>query len=285
MRKLTVETITTLVLTSFLVSAMLAILPSDTMFGEGEQTWWGRLVALLSTTFRLDFPPLPAFGSGRFLEFLWKASMRSLVIVGGTTLALLTVALPLGILSVVRPQSRGVQGARRAAEMVSNMPVLFWCTLFAVLIIRGLGISADYGQNPIVALFAAIAALFLGDRLLADVTRRVEIGTREVLDEPYMRTVQASGFGVMRHLVQSLVPPVADAIAARAMFLVGGAIVIERILNIQGLGYTVLEALQQDDGRPLEIVLAATMALACIGLTVRISAQSAVMLADGRRRG
>ena len=89
--------------------------------------------------------------------------------------------------------------------------------------------------------------------------------------------------GFQRHLLQSLVAPVTEALVARSVFLISGAIVAELVFYVHGLGFTVEAAVKNADD-PKKI-LAASMALIAIGLSFRILHRGSLAMADARRRG
>jgi ABC-type dipeptide/oligopeptide/nickel transport system permease component len=174
-----------------------------------------------------------------------------------------------------------VRALRRVVDAVSSAPVLVWCTLIYLVMARVIGKIPGSDDLPVVTLVLSALALVMGDRLLADMVQRVEIATRETLNEPYMRTVRAGGFGVRRHLMQSLVAPVATAVQSRAMFLISGAIIVELLFDLPGLGSQITQSLQSGDQQPM-VTLAASMALVLFGLIFRAVQRVATRLADRR---
>lgn len=211
----------------------------------------------------------------------WHAVGSSVTLVAGTTLLLLAVGVPLGLASAARPRQLALRTANRVVDLLSALPVLVWSTLIFVLAARAGGVILRGDARLAPAIAAAVLALFLGDRLLSDLVQRVTVRGREVLAEPYMRTVRASGFGVRRHLLLSVVPAVGESVASRAVFLVSGAIVAERVFAVNGLGFLVIQALVQQEQEP-RLVLAAAMALVCIALSLRAVSRTAALLADPR---
>jgi peptide/nickel transport system permease protein len=177
-----------------------------------------------------------------------------------------------------------VRVARRGIDAVSSLPVLVWCTLLFVLLARGFGVIPGDDKHPYLTTAVAVVALLSGDRLLAELVQRVESATTDTLGEPYMRTVRAGGFGVRTHLARSLVSPIATAVMSRAMFLVSGAIVVELIFDLPGLGSLIRQSLGRATPDP-KVALAATMALIAIGALFRAGQRSAIWMVDRRVRG
>lgn len=276
MRALLLEVAATVVISIVLVCAALGMLP-----GNPDTTWLHRTSDLLVTALTLRFANAHWANPSAF-AVIFRATMLSTAIIATTALILLLVGVPLGIVSATRSLSPVVRRIRRGVTMVSSIPVLVLGTLVYVVLGREFGVTPREDTSMVAAIVAAIITLALGDRLLADIVQRVELGTKAVLDEPYMRAVRAANLGYRRHLLQSLVPPVAEALAARSMFLISGAIVVELVFYVHGLGFTVEHAVATNDDPRL--ILAASMALVAIGVCFRVLHRGAVAMADARRR-
>ncbi len=271
------ELVAIVVISIVLVSAALGMLP-----GEADTTWLSRTWQLVQTAFTLHFADARWANPSAF-AVIFRAAMISVTIIGATALVLIAIGVPLGVISVTRSKSRSVQLLIQGVSSISSLPVLVLGTLAYVILGRQFGITVREDTSLAWAIVAAIVTLSLGDRLLADIVHRVEIGTRAVLDEPYMRAVRAANLGFRRHLIQSLVPPVAEAVAARSMFLISGAIVAELVFSVHGLGFTVEHAVDSRE-TDLRLILASAMALIVIGLLFRIAHHAAIAFADPRRR-
>ncbi len=262
------------------VAALLGLLQADGPLADA--TWIQRTGHLLAVAITGQFGR-----STREKEWVVAvardASVTSLTIVATTTLLLLLVAVPIGIWCGRRPELPSVARVRRLVESLSSIPVLVWSTFTLLLCARAFSLFLKGDDHPTLALIGAIVTLTLGDRVLADLIGRVELRTREILAEPYMRTVQAAGFGTRRHLFQGLVPAVAEAVASRALFLIGGAIVAEQVFDVRGLGLTVVRALDANPREPL-MILACAIPLVAITLSFRVAQQLAVFAADPRTR-
>ena len=245
-------------------------------------TWTQRAVSIAQhvATARLPEPSKLTRTTALFSGLPRRIGQTALLVFGAMFVAL-AIALPVGVASA---QEQGRSVARQIGRVLtglSSLPVIVWAT---VLLLLSLRFQVSFTGRPSTALLAAIVALVLGDRLVGDLIGRVSAVTRDLLAEPHMRTVRAAGFSVFRHLVQGLVPPVADAVASRTLFLVGGAIVAESLFSVQGLGTLVLKALNEN---PLEreLVVVCAIGLVLLGTIVRALAEGAALLADGRRRG
>jgi peptide/nickel transport system permease protein len=73
----------------------------------------------------------------------------------------------------------------------------------------------------------------------------------EVLRQDYIRTAWAKGLRerlvVVRHAVRNALIPVVTLIGLQAPLLIGGAVIIEQIFVLPGMGLMMLEAVNQRD--------------------------------------
>ncbi|MEX0683404.1 MAG: ABC transporter permease [Dehalococcoidia bacterium] len=97
----------------------------------------------------------------------------------------------------------------------------------------------------------AFPALALGLPLSAITARMVRSAVLEVRREDYVRTAAAkglSGNAVMRvHVLPNSLIPVVTLLGSQAGFLLGGAVIIESIFTLPGLGASVLSAITRRD--------------------------------------
>ena len=73
----------------------------------------------------------------------------------------------------------------------------------------------------------------------------------EVLRQDYIRTAWAKGLKervvILRHAVRNALIPVVTLIGLQAPLLIGGAVIIEQIFVLPGMGLMMLEAVNQRD--------------------------------------
>jgi oligopeptide transport system permease protein len=113
--------------------------------------------------------------------------------------------------------------------------------------------------------------IVLGAPLAAMVLRLTVATTIEALDEDYVRTAVAKGLPrgmiIRRHIVRNSLIPVITYIGADVGALMGGAIVTERIFNINGVGYFIYRSVYQRDGQS---VVGAVTVLVLVFLLVNL---------------
>jgi peptide/nickel transport system permease protein len=96
-----------------------------------------------------------------------------------------------------------------------------------------------------------LPALILGTSLSAVTMRLTRTMMLEVLRQDYIRTAWAKGLTeqlvVARHALRNALIPVVTLIGLQAPLLIGGAVIMEQIFVIPGMGLLLLEAVNQRD--------------------------------------
>ena len=94
-------------------------------------------------------------------------------------------------------------------------------------------------------------SLILGTASAAATMRMTRTMMLEVLRQDYIRTAWSKGLKervvVVRHAVKNVLIPVVTLIGLQLPILVGGAVIIENIFNLPGLGRLMLVALNDRD--------------------------------------
>ena len=96
-----------------------------------------------------------------------------------------------------------------------------------------------------------LPALILGTALSAITMRLTRTMMLEVLRQDYIRTAWAKGLSeplvVVRHALRNALIPVVTLIGLQAPILIGGAVIVEQIFVIPGMGLLLLDAISQRD--------------------------------------
>ncbi len=161
----------------------------------------------------------------------------------------LTLAIPLGVLAAIRPNSLIDRIALTIAVVGQAMPS-FW---FALTLMLWFGINwrlLPVSGNDTWAHFV-MPAIALGYFITPGVMRLTRAGMLEVLQSDYIRTARAKGastFSVLfKHALRNAIIPVVSLAAVQFGFMLGGSIVIESIFAINGLGFLAWESIQRAD--------------------------------------
>jgi peptide/nickel transport system permease protein len=192
------------------------------------------------------------------------------MILGASAIAFaLVLAIPLGVVAAVRPNSMVDRFALVLAVVGQAMPS-FW---FALTLILWLGVhwrllpitGSDSWQNFV------MPAIALGYYVTPAVMRLTRAGVLEVLSADYIRTARAKGLRPMtvlfKHALRNAIIPVVALAAVQFGFMLGGSIVIETIFQINGLGYLAWESIQRKDLPTMQAIVL-VLSVIYVGLTL-----------------
>ncbi len=169
----------------------------------------------------------------------------------------LLIALPVGIYSAIR-QDTAVDYAGRSIAILGLATPNFWLALMVMIYpaiwwgwsppMRLITFSEDPLGN--LGMFL-IPSLILGTASAAATMRMTRTMMLEVLRQDYIRTAWSKGLKervvVVRHAVKNAFIPIVTTIGLQLPILVGGAVIIESIFNLPGLGRLLLDALNDRD--------------------------------------
>ncbi|MBO4221838.1 MULTISPECIES: ABC transporter permease [Bradyrhizobium] len=169
----------------------------------------------------------------------------------------LVIALPIGVYSAVRQDTVGDFVARSFSILLLAVPSFWMGTMVMVFPSIWWGWSPEvnyvkFADDPIQNLKQIIVpAMVLGASLSAVTMRMTRTMMLEVLRQDYIRTARAKGLNqrlvIMRHALRNALIPVITLVGLQAPLLIGGAIIIEQIFVIPGMGLLLLEAVNQRD--------------------------------------
>ena len=169
----------------------------------------------------------------------------------------LLIALPVGIYSAIRQDTAADYAGRTIAIiglatpnfwlgiMVMLYPSIWWNWSPAMQVI-------PFSEDPLGSLGVfIIPSLILGTAMSAATMRMTRTMMLEVLRQDYIRTAWSKGLDervvVVRHALKNTLIPVVTLIGLQLPILVGGAVIMENIFNLPGLGRLFMNALQKRD--------------------------------------
>lgn len=169
----------------------------------------------------------------------------------------LLIAIPVGIYSAIRQDTAGDYVSRSFSILLLAVPSFWLATMVVVFP------SIWWGWSPRVSYVALMSepvenlkqmllpAIILGAGLSAITMRMTRTMMLEVLRQDYIRTAWAKGLSewviVVRHALRNALIPVVTLIGLQAPLLIGGAVIMEQIFVIPGMGLLLLDAVQQRD--------------------------------------
>ncbi len=201
------------------------------------------------------------------------------------------IALPVGIIAAAKRNTAadyGIMGVTQFGIAVPN----FWFAMLLVLLFSitlrwfsagGFpGWSAGFLPAMKALTLPAIALALPQASILARVTRSSLLDT---LSEDYIRTARAKGLTrsqtLVRHAVRNAMIPVLTIIGLQFSFLLAGAIIIENVFYLPGLGRLVFQGITQRD---LIVVQSVVMLLVFAVIVITFLVDIAYAVVDPRLR-
>jgi peptide/nickel transport system permease protein len=203
----------------------------------------------------------------------------SLELIALSMLLSLLIALPAGIIAAVRPNSWKDYSAMMVAMAGVSVPEFFLGVLLFLLfalVLRWLPVSGyvppmeNLAENLRHMLLPTIA---LGFPRAALLTRLVRASLLEVLKLEYVTTARAKGLGekpvVLKHALKNALIPTVTVAGLQIGFLIGGAIVVETVFAVPGIGSFGIDAiLKRDYPQVQAFVLVGAFVFVCANLVV-----------------
>jgi peptide/nickel transport system permease protein len=201
------------------------------------------------------------------------------------------IAIPLGVFAAANHNRPGDAGVMVFSQLGVALPN-FWIGMLMVLVFaitlgwlpgngfpgwdRGVGRAFLHLLMPAVALALPQAAI------LARVCRSAVLDT---LGEDYVRTARAKGLPwttvLRRHVLRNAMIPVATIMGLQFSALLAGAIIIENVFALPGLGRLVFQAIAQRD---LIVVKDVVVFLAGLVVVINFVVDVAYLILDPRLR-
>lgn len=170
----------------------------------------------------------------------------------------LAIGLPIGIIAAVQRDSILDLAGRMFALVGLALPNFWMGTLIILGLSLGLGLSpnsgdySDFLQNPIANIKQMIfPAITLGFAFSASVMRTTRSSLLEELQQDYARTARGKGLRenavILGHCLKNALIPVITIVGLETGYLFGGAIIIEEVFALPGIGRLLLNGISQRD--------------------------------------
>jgi peptide/nickel transport system permease protein len=216
---------------------------------EQFMDWFRRLVrGDFGTSLRTSRPVLP--------DIIARFGVTVQLTVASMVVALL-VAVPLGVAAAVN-RGRIADAISRVTALVGLSIPNFWLgTILILFVSLVLGWLPPIGfisllENPwLGAQTLLLPSIALGTALAAFVMRMVRSTLLEVLRQDYIRTARAKGLRehtvLYTHALKNAFIPVLTVIGVQIGHLLGGAVIIEEVFSLPGIGRFLLNGIYQRD--------------------------------------
>ncbi len=260
----------TLLAITFLVFMAMRILPGDPLIGLLGDAYDEENAQLLRQEYGLDRPMLVQYVTwlGQLVQGDWGSSIlngrsvlkdmlwylpASLELIVAALCVSITIALPSGIMAAVRQNTWVDYSAMTTALVGVSAPDFFFGVLMLLLFTIGLGVFPSSGWSPISqgvwAHFSHLImpAITLGFSSAAILARMLRGTMLEVIRMEYITTARAKGVNgwgvIVKHALKNALIPVVTILGLQLGFLIGGAVVVETLFALPGLGSFGMQAI------------------------------------------
>jgi oligopeptide transport system permease protein len=252
---------------TFLIYAMVFSLGDPTVGRCGERPCSPNYVAAFRAEYNLDEPLLVQYAlyMGKVLQgdlgtnFYGNPVFEELAVRFPTTLKLALIAL---VFEVVVGIVAGVLAGIRKGKFIDNLVlvstlVVISIPVFVIGSVAQLVFGVRLGLFPVTSTQGTfhqllLPGLVLGALSVAYIARLTRTTLVENLRSDYVRTAKAKGLSPARtvsvHTLRNSLIPVITFIGVDLGALMGGAIVTERIFNVNGIGNFIFRSISQKDG-------------------------------------
>lgn len=235
---------------------------------------WNALQGNFGDSYRYGEPAL-----GLIVERL----PTTLAVTVGALLVILLVAIPAGVLAATH-RGRAVDSWVSFTSILAQSAPTFWVSILAILIfsvqLRWFPVSGG-GSLAHYVLPSLILGFYFGGR----VVRLTRSSMLEILPADYVRTARAKGLSERRveyvHALRNAAIPVSALVSLDLGNLLGGAIVIEAVFGLPGVGNLALNAVMEKD---LPLVQAVALFYGISFVVVNLLAEMLYRMLDPRIR-
>ncbi|RDI60335.1 ABC transporter permease [Nocardia pseudobrasiliensis] len=264
-----------LALASALIFALLRLLPGDvaTTIGGAQATpaqvdairaglglnrpLHEQYLSWVGGLFHGDFGRSQLNGTSVGSELALKLAVTGPLIIGSLLVAF-TVAVPLGAWSAMRHRSR-IGGLMNALSQIGIAVPALWLAMLLILVfavelklLPAQGFPVDrWGHPGDAARSLVLPCVTLGLVEGAVLFRFVRSATMGVLYSDYLRTARAKGLpwaqALVRHGFRNAALPVVSVLGLQSATLIVGAVVIERVFTLPGVGSMLLSDVANRD--------------------------------------
>jgi peptide/nickel transport system permease protein len=239
---------------------------------------------------RLDFGESLFIGKPVTQALLERAEPTVLLAVYALIFSIV-IAVPSGVIAAVRANSPldrllmvvSISGVAIPSFFFGILLILFFAVVLGWLPSGG---YVDIGDDPIqhfkYMILPSVALGFSAAGLLARLVRSTML---DVLNEDYVRTAYAKGLRerhvVLLHAFRNALIPVLTVIGISLASMLGGAVVIETVFNIPGMGRLLVQSVTRRD---IPVVQGAVMTVAAVEVLVMLLLDLLYVYIDPRIR-
>jgi peptide/nickel transport system permease protein len=211
------------------------------------------------------------------------------LLISGTALLLsLLIAIPIGVISALKPYSVFDQVATTFAFLGFSVPTFFSGLVLIIIFSVKLGWLPFIYDRTVTGFWPQVEQCImpvcvLGFFAAASTMRFTRASMLEVVNQDYIRTARAKGLNerqvTIAHAMRNAMIPVVTIVALQIPAVFGGAVVTEQIFRIPGIGALLIDSIGSKD---TPVVMAVTFGIAILIVIFNIIADIMYALLDPR---
>jgi peptide/nickel transport system permease protein len=223
------------------------------------------------------------------LDLVWEKFKRTVPLALSATLIGLVIAIPLGIVSGIKPYS-WIDNLATTFSLFGIAIPSFWTGLMLILFFAvRLGWLPTSGYGPpgegLHLRYLILPSVALGIQLSAGLARFMRSGMLDVMNTDYVRTARAKGLSerrvIVRHALKNALLSVVTVFVLNFGALLGGAVVTEQVFHWPGVGLLLVSSI---NNRDYGVVQAAILFIAIIYVVANLIADLSYGYLDPRIR-
>ncbi|MEL6127811.1 MAG: ABC transporter permease [Pseudomonadota bacterium] len=229
------------------------------------------------------------------VDLIVERMPQTLWVVGMSQIIAIIIAVPIGVISAYRQYSLFDQLGGVFSIIGFSVPTFFTGLLFIYVFSVWLGwLPSVYDTTLVVESWASfwqqikqmiMPTMVLALATTASLSRFMRASMLDNLNQDYVRTARAKGLSrgqvLWRHALRNALIPVLTIIGLQFSFLLAGAIIIENVFFLPGLGRLLFQGITQRD---LIVVESTVMLLVFAVVVVTFLVDLAYALVDPRLR-
>jgi peptide/nickel transport system permease protein len=304
-----IQIIPTIIMITFVVFLMMRSIPGDPVVALLGDAYTEEDAIKARQTYGLDKPLLVQYGIwlGKLVQGDWGASILSgrpvlsdvlvrlpvtLELIVLSMVVALVIAIPAALVGALRQNTWADYTATSIAMVGVSIPEFFIGVLLLLVFSIGLGgmlPSSGWvylpGTCPMMVCGVSfwgnmqhvlMPALALGVGRAAILTRLLRASMLEVIRSEYVTTARAKGLSerpvVLKHALKNALIPTVTVMGLQVGFLIGGAIVVETLFAMPGLGTFGIDAIIARDYQQVQgFALITALAFVVINLFVDLT--------------
>jgi peptide/nickel transport system permease protein len=259
---------------TLVVYSVLLMLPGDPVDVLLGQEYDAQIAAKLRAEWGLDDPIIVQYGKWlwHIMQGDWGRSMFSrkpvfdevmnklpltLQLVALALFFEIVISVPAGVISAVKPYTWWDYGASTLALVGVSIPSFFLGILLFLTFGLWLGWLPVQGYVPLRESVVdnlrhlILPTVALGVARTAILTRLIRGSMLEVIRQDYVTTARAKGLAealiINKHALKNALIPAVTVLGLQVGFLVGGAIIIEKLFALPGIGSYGIDAITNRD--------------------------------------